>query len=188
MADFNKAFKKLLPVEGGYVNNSKDRGGETYKGISRKYWATWLGWEIIDSLRKEPNFPKNLVNHERLQNLVNEFYKLNFWDKISGDAIINQSISEELFDSSVNVGVSESIHFLQASLNILNRNGKLFPDITDDGKMGPKTLQQLNDFDEEKHLLRALNSYQGAYYIELLENDPSQEEFTRGWLIRASSC
>ena len=37
MAYFGDAFKKLSIKEGGYVNDKDDAGGETYRGISRKY-------------------------------------------------------------------------------------------------------------------------------------------------------
>mgnify|MGYP002957326922 CR=1 FL=1 len=37
MANFNEEFKKVILVEGGYVNDPDDAGGETYLGISRRY-------------------------------------------------------------------------------------------------------------------------------------------------------
>ena len=32
---YDKAFKEVAAIEGGYVNDPQDTGGETYKGISR---------------------------------------------------------------------------------------------------------------------------------------------------------
>ena len=37
MADFNDAFDETMGHEGGYVNDSNDAGGETYRGISRRF-------------------------------------------------------------------------------------------------------------------------------------------------------
>lgn len=185
MADFIQAYRKLLPVEGGYVNHPSDRGKETYKGISRRFHPQWKGWAIIDALRKEPGFPKNLTNHPVLQELVQSFYKSEFWDKLQGDRINEQRIADELFDSGVNMGIATAVRFLQGSLNVLNRNGRLFPDIERTGVLGPKTLAQLNAFTETDMLLRALNAYQGAHYIAICERDPSQEDFFRGWIKRA---
>ena len=34
--NFKKAFKEIIGIEGGYVNNSNDKGGETKFGISKK--------------------------------------------------------------------------------------------------------------------------------------------------------
>ena len=36
MADFLKAFNKIIVNEGGYVNDKDDKGGETFMGITRK--------------------------------------------------------------------------------------------------------------------------------------------------------
>ena len=53
MANFGDAFKKLSIKEGGYVNDKDDAGGETYKGISRRYNPTWQGWTMIDSYKSD---------------------------------------------------------------------------------------------------------------------------------------
>lgn len=186
MADFKLAYKKLLPIEGGYVNNQNDRGKETYKGISRKWHPTWDGWAIVDALRREPGFPKNLANHPGLQELVVAFYKMVFWDKFMGDKILVQAIADEIFDTAVNMDVDVAVKFLQSALNLLNRDSKLFPDMKIDGVLGINTLTRLNAFTETEYLLRALNAFQGARYIKICENDSSQEEFFRGWIKRAS--
>ena len=34
---YNTCIEKLLKKEGGYVNDPDDKGGQTYRGISRKY-------------------------------------------------------------------------------------------------------------------------------------------------------
>ena len=60
MADFKKALTETLRHEGGYVNDPKDPGGETYKGISRKNHPDWEGWNIIDEKKILSSFPINL--------------------------------------------------------------------------------------------------------------------------------
>lgn len=59
MAEFAKAYKKLEVAEGGYVNDPDDAGGETYKGVSRKANPNWIGWIILDDLKK--HHPKNFL-------------------------------------------------------------------------------------------------------------------------------
>jgi len=49
-----------LDLEGGYSNDIDDAGGETYAGISRNNFPDWYGWTIIDDLKDEINFPKNI--------------------------------------------------------------------------------------------------------------------------------
>jgi len=109
MADYKKAIEKVLKTEGGYANDPSDKGGETYKGISRKNWPSWDGWEIIDSAKKLPNFPKSLYRLVFLNDGVVLFYKVNFWDKIGGNNLKNQSIGEMLLDSAVNEGFKPAI-------------------------------------------------------------------------------
>ena len=37
--------------EGGYVDDRDDRGGETYRGISRNNFPDWKGWKKIDGFK-----------------------------------------------------------------------------------------------------------------------------------------
>lgn len=48
MADFKTAYDITSGLEGGYVNDTNDLGQETYKGISRRFWPHWDGWQHID--------------------------------------------------------------------------------------------------------------------------------------------
>jgi lysozyme family protein len=85
MALFEDALKKTLLNEGGYVNDPDDPGGETYKGVARKIFSKWDGWKIVDSLKQQSGFPSSLDKNGELQNQIHDFYKVNFWDRISGD-------------------------------------------------------------------------------------------------------
>jgi len=109
MADYKKAIAEILKVEGGYANDPDDNGGETFKGISRKFWPSWDGWEIIDKAKKLPDFPKSLNRLVFLNDLVILFYKQNFWDKIVGNNIKDQAIAEIIVDSAVNEGIKPAI-------------------------------------------------------------------------------
>uniref|UniRef100_A0A6M3JNR8 Putative glycoside hydrolase n=1 Tax=viral metagenome TaxID=1070528 RepID=A0A6M3JNR8_9ZZZZ len=191
MADFRKAFLKTSIAEGGYSNNSLDMGGETYRGISRRYFPDWKGWEIIDIEKKKPGpNPVNDISpsiRKGLNDLVEFFYKENFWNRFLGDEIPNQEIAEELYDTSVNMGISRGVIFLQVSLNVLNRNGELYPDIVEDGKIGSTTIRTLNTYlkyDKPELLLKIMNVLQGMHYIEFMKKSPTQEAFARGWFSR----
>lgn len=172
MADFKTALKDTLGIEGGTSNNPKDRGGFTYKGISRKNWPNWRGWFYIDANEPVPD------------HLVFEFYQMNFWDRISLSSIVNQRIANELFDTGVNVSTKTAATFLQRALNLLNQEGKLYEDITIDGLIGIKTLQLTNSHPYPDALLKLLNGLQLSYYVAICEKDPTQEVFLRGWLKR----
>ncbi len=73
MADFDIAYRLTMKHEGGYANNKADRGGETYRGIARKFWSGWIGWPLVDDAKKQPGFPKSLDENLLLQAHVKAF-------------------------------------------------------------------------------------------------------------------
>ena len=102
MANFGDAFKKLSIKEGGYVNDKDDAGGETYRGISRKYNPTWQGWNMIDQYKKHytvgsKEFKSKLDNDIQLQKLVWSKYKIGYWDVFELDDFNSQRVAEQLF-------------------------------------------------------------------------------------------
>lgn len=185
--NFDIAYEKIMHHEGGYINDIDDYGGETYKGISRRYHPKWSGWTIIDQMKKHKNFPYNLKDSNILNSMVKDFYKEKYWDQFLGDDIKSKNISIELFDISVNMGVNRAVKFLQKSLNLLNRNQTFFDDLVEDGIMGKNTITALNTYlwnDEEHYLLKLINIFQGNHYIEFMTKNPKQEKYARGWLNR----
>jgi len=145
--NFDDVFQRTMHHEGGYSNNPDDLGGETYKGISRVYHPTWIGWAIVDAWTKAvPTRDEDwLATNERLQRYVVEFYKAQFWDTWRGDdvAAIDGPVAAEVFDTGVNMGAHKAVYYLQRALNVLNRGGKSWSDISEDGVIGPKTLDAL---------------------------------------------
>jgi len=184
MANFNISHEIVMDIEGGYSCDPIDIGGETYKGISRKYNPDWKGWEIIDEYKNQPNFPNNinssiLVMHER------SLYKEKYWDRFKGDHIQDQEIANELYDISVNMGLKRAVEFLQKAINVLNRNQKDYPNISEDGIMGSDTLNVLNNNPKNfGHIFNILNILQGYHYIKNMKDNETQERFARGWLSR----
>jgi lysozyme family protein len=186
MADFRTAYNIVRQNEGGYANNKADRGGETYKGIARKFWGQWSGWKIIDSISKDSGFEAALEKNQDLQSAVLAFYKQNFWNELRLDDVQDQSIANELFDTAVNMSVNTAGEFLQRTLNVLNNNGKSYDDLLVDGKIGAKTIQTLNAHKSPARVLKVLNVLQGAKYVGICEHDPSQEVFMASWMSRVS--
>jgi len=189
MADFKTSYNITLGHEGGYSNDPVDAGGETYKGITKRYETNWIGWNIIDKYRNNSNFPRCLDDDMELQDAVMQVYKRKYWDVFWGDRIQNQDIANEMFDTGVNMGTGRGIKFLQKSLNLLNRNQKNYPDISEDGGMGNNTYNTLDNFlnnhsKDIKYLLKLMNLFQGMHYINYMGKDSKQERFARGWLNR----
>ena len=187
MANFEEAYSKTMGHEGGYVHDKDDAGGETYKGIARKYNGDWSGWNIIDSKKNDSNFPSCLDDIDELQTDVHAFYKERYWDVNKLDDVSSQAVGEEMFDTGVNMGIGRAAKFLQKSLNYLNRNGTLYSDLTVDGAIGGKSLSALDKVlsdGDEKILLTMLNVLQGNHYMEYMGKDLTQEKYARGWFKR----
>ena len=185
---FSVAFGRTMKIEGGYSNDPGDPGGETYMGISRKFWPSWLGWPVIDDW-KSGNI-NGLQRDTMLADHVRSFYKAQFWDRWQGDVIadISLEIACEMFDTSVNMNVTRAVRFLQEALNMQNQNAKTYPDIAVDGVLGNGTINTLrrylssqpgNKADNESILLNCMNGEQYIFY----KNNPQHEQF-RGWFRR----
>lgn len=134
MANYNIAYNKVIKVEGGYVNDPDDAGGETYMGISRRFNPNAKFWKIIDEIKSKN---KNITNKEmnavlkKNNSIVGEIkniYKNKYWDKLYLDNLNSQKIAEELFDTAVNMGVSVAIKILQNSLRV-KTDGKMTNDL-----------------------------------------------------------
>lgn len=187
MADFNISYARTAKFEGGYVFDKLDPGGETYKGVSRVHWPTSKIWIIIDAAKTRPNFPKSLDLNLQLQTLIHQFYKENFWDKLHGDDLTDQNVANELYDCAVNMGVPRATTFLQQALNVLNKNGVLYSDISVDGIFGAGTLKTFNVYLSKNNsdiLLKVMKILRGNFYVQIMLKGPVQERFAYGWLNR----
>lgn len=186
MASFQQAHALTAQIEGGYANNSLDRGGMTYAGVARNFWPKWPGWLIIDQLRTASGFPRNLAASSVLQAAVLAFYKENFWDVLCLDKVASQAIANEVYDSAVNCGTGKAALWLQRAINVTNAGGTKAADVVADGQVGPATLAALNAHKAPLLVLKALNILQGAHCIAIAEGNKSQEVFINSWFSRVS--
>lgn len=184
MTNFETAWAQTDLAEGFYSHRKDDKGGETYRGISRKFNPGWPGWAIIDKYKARTGFIDLLAGDADLNALVREFY-FAIWKRIHCDAMDSQEIAEQLFDTTIHSGESTAVEFLQIALNALNRNQKLWPDLKIDGVIGAKTLWSIEQAQKRWHLVaKMMAGLRIAYYAKLMREDPSQEVFAAGWLER----
>lgn len=176
MATFETALKVVLEHEGGYVNDPSDPGGETYKGVARKMHSSWQGWVEVDMAKRQSNFPKNLEQNSALQDMIHDFYRINFWDKVQGSHIENEQVAQVIFDFAVNAGVSTSASLVQKVL-----------DVTVDGTIGPKTIAALNTFPAE-HFIASFTLMKIARYVAIVNKRPESKKYFYGWVCRALNC
>lgn len=176
VADAGILVDALIEREGGFVDNAADKGGPTCFGITE---AVARAHGYAGSMRELP------------RRVAVAIYLRLYWQRPRLDEVAKRSarLAAELFDTGVNMGPAVAVTFLQRALTALNRNGKDYPDLTPDGRVGAVTLDALDTFlkvrgrsSGETVLLRALEALQGERYLRLAERRPANEAFLYGWL------
>ncbi|HJS40905.1 MAG TPA: glycosyl hydrolase 108 family protein [Sphingomicrobium sp.] len=173
--DVDSLIDELIEREGGYVSHPADRGGPTKFGISE---AVARAHGYAGAMAQLPRDEAAAI------------YRRLYWLRPKFDQIADRSrqVAAELFDTGANMGPAVAATFLQRSLTALNRNGRDYPDLVPDGRIGPRTLSALDAFFKirgvtgETVLLRALEALQGERYLRLAERRPANEAFLYGWL------
>lgn len=191
MADFNEAFERIIGNREEYPEEQSDSQEEKYRGISRRFCPSWAGWGIVDALRRaasnEKEFRKTLEQNEKLKQETRSFFKQIYWDRFWGDRIPDQTIAEELFDTSLTLGVHSAVCFLQEGLSLLSGQGEKHVSLLEDGCFGPLTMETLEAYLETQDasdLLKVMNILQSMHYIEYLRRKPSQQGYVRTFLKR----
>lgn len=168
-------FNAILGKEGGYVNNPNDKGGPT-------------NWGITQAVARAHGYTGDMRYLTRDQALA--ILNADYWTGPRFDqvATLSADIAAELCDTGVNMGPSVAAGFLQRSLNVLNNQGAMYPDVVADGQIGQRTLAALKSYIAVRGsagvtvMLKALNCLQGERYIELAEQRPANQTFVYGWL------
>jgi len=179
MKSFKEAWALTHQLEKGYSNNPSDSGGETNHGITiavaRKNGYT-------ESMKDLP------------LDVAESIAKKEYWDVLRLDdiAVLSERVALELFDTGFNCGPLAAAMFLQRGLNCFNRSNRIpadYPEVTEDGKLGPLCVISLAAYfqkrgkDGELVMLRYLNAAQGMYYDTLRKARIKDEEFTFGWFL-----
>jgi len=170
----NDIINEIIRVEGGYVNDPSDSGGETNYGITIAV-ARKSGY--TGSMRDMP------------RSVAFGIYERDFWNALQADHLnqLSTMVAEEVVDTAVNMGVQRSSTFLQRSLNVLNKGGTLYHDLKVDGNIGPVTssalgiLLGIRGVRGEVVLTKMLNCLQGSFYVVLSERREKDERFIFGW-------
>lgn len=174
MDAFTTAWAKTGREEGGYSDHPADTGGPTMYGITERV-ARAHGF--VGYMRDLP------------RDVARQIAKAQYWDLMRLDdiAALSPAIAEELFDTGFNAGQATAVKFLQRTLNALNREAALYPDVLVDGLMGRLTIASLRALlsrilRADEIVLTALNGLQAAHYIDITEARPANEQFLLGWL------
>lgn len=156
---FDRIFDELIEIEGGYVNDPDDPGGETKYGISKRAYPE------VDI--------KTLDQHGAM-----EIYYEDYWKRTRINELASDMVARKMFLGAVNIGPDMMVMFLQQVLNDL-----FGYDLRPDGVLGAITLSAANSrevINHEEWLAGGLTAKLWTYYEEL-----GNARFRRGWLRRA---
>jgi lysozyme family protein len=173
LVSLGEALEFTLRWEGGYANIQGDRGGETYRGISRRAHPDWPGWPIIDGFKLQSPIRHNQI-FPQLEDSVGRFYKAEYWDRVSGNDLPSL-VALTVFDHAVHSGVRRASKALQREVG-----AKV------DGAIGDRTVTATWDHCDRLGA-RVLVSYRKVWLEGLIARRPSQEKFRFGWMRRIAA-
>ena len=154
--NFDKIIEFILSIEGGYVNNPNDPGGETKYGISK---------------RRYPNLDiKNLTKEQAKQ-----LYYKDYWHPSKSYALPSR-IDAIHFDAAVNLGIKRANKLLQQSVNNISKHKLIV-----DGIIGPKTLGTIVAIKDYKLLEKEYLLQRIFYYFKIGRR---LRKFFYGWIAR----
>jgi lysozyme family protein len=169
-------FRDIVPFtlkyEGGYANAAGDRGGETYRGISRVYNPNWHGWATVDArkpLRSNAIIPD-------LEADVKQYYWDKYFSPFGFALLASAKVALALFDFRVHGGYSAA-KFKAAVSGQTGRSLSTAATIT------ASDAAVLNRI-AEKTLAAIVQRLRNDHLATLIRKDPSQAKFAEGWASR----
>lgn len=161
--DFDQAFERLRGHEGGFTQDTRDRGN-------------WTGGEVGKGVCKGTKFGISAAAYpgEDIQNLTleraKELYRRDYWGPAGCDGV-PPAVKFDLFDFAVNSGVRTAVKCLQRAVGE-----------TPDGILGPLTLQAVQSMPP----LRLVARFNGARLMHLADV-PTWPAYGRGWARRVAA-
>lgn len=154
---FLKAVNHVLMIEGGYVDDPDDAGGETNYGISKR------------------QYPHLNIRMLTVDGAIALYYR-DYWLAYGCDRL-PAAIACFLFDSVINHRPKTAIKFLQNAYRV-SVDGILGPETL--GAL--KRFADNRDYIDNKLTLSL--AYRADFYHDLAVENPSQERFIMGWMRR----
>lgn len=162
----------IFSMEGGYVNDPRDPGGETNHGVTK---AVAQAYGYTGSMR---DLDKDTATNIYVTNYIN---KPGYGELIT----LSPALGQKVVDAGVNAGTSRSSLWFQNALNSLNRGSKQCPTITNDGKVGAGTIEAYKCLVKVRGKVKAcelaiklIDAQQANHYMSLT----NLSQYTVGWV------
>ena len=162
---FERALAAVLEAEGGYVFHPSDKGGPTNKGITQTVYDTWRMTHA-----KPTRSVREIDDME-----IAAIYRTQYW-RPAGCDHLPEKLALVHFDAAVNHGVRRAIKLLQRTV-----------EASPDGVFGNKTMEAVANqlaFVTEPSLIMIYLDERAEFYDRIVDRDPSQSVFLKGWKNR----
>lgn len=179
MSQFEPAFDEVLKWEGGFQDNPKDRGNWSsgIVGVGQLR-GTNMGLSAMA-------FPEITDFRNITKDQASYYYKRDWWRY---EGITDQDVANKLMNLAVNWqrygGHGPAIHVLQEAVNSLITD--VTHDISDDGTIGPATINAANSLDPVA-LLNTIRQKALERYKAIEAAHPEDAAFFNGWERRAQA-
>lgn len=165
----------VFAIEGGYVNDPNDSGGETNRGIT-----------IAVARKHGYAGPMEALPRELAQDIyIKDYITGPKFDRV---LMASPAVGTKLVDIGVNAGPGRAAVWFQQSLNDLSRAGRDYGQIAADGAVGSRTLAAYQALEQRRGrakacelTLKLLDGYQTAHYTRLARGR-ANASFLVGWL------
>lgn len=177
-----QAFDYILVNEGGWSNHAKDKGGATNLGVTIKRFREAAAEMDGHDFDLDDDGDVDMDDLRKMEKpLALAIFEKYYW--LPGFYQLEPRVAIKVADYGFNMGPAAGVKRLQAAVN-MRACALGAPGLSVDGKLGPKTIQ-LAGLCGENELLTALQEEGKRFYMALIEKDPEQKCFYKGWFNRA---
>ena len=182
MAKIEEALDILYRLEFSNEDNVLEKNatedGWTFMGIYQGAHPDLDIWKAIRQKMQQYNGDMKLVgsilyNNALVREMVQAFYKKEFWDKARLDDVNSQQMANEVFIAGVNMGMKKAVMLAQRLVGT-----------TQDGVVGSKTIKAMNSFDDAV-FDEMYDQLENEHYEAIIAANPSKRIFAKGWRNRA---
>ena len=164
--------------EDNVLEQNATENGWTFMGVYQGAFPNLDLWKIVRQKMQQYNGDMKLVgsmlyNNATVREMIQAFYKKEFWDKARLDEVVSQQVANEIFVAGVNMGMKKAVMLAQKLVCV-----------PADGVMGPKTLTAINKYDDAA-FDEMYDVLETDHYEMIIANNPSKRIYAKGWRNRA---
>ena len=182
MAKIDEALDIMYRLEFSNEDNVLEQNatenGWTFMGVYQGAFPNLDLWKTVRQKVQQANGSMKLAgsmlyNNAAVREMIDDFYKKEFWDKAKLDEVHSQQIANEIFVAGVNMGMKKAVMLAQKLVGV-----------PADGLVGPKTLKAINAFDDAV-FDEMYDVLETDHYERIIAANPSKRIFAKGWRNRA---